>query len=207
MSSCWEARTIIGNARLYWAVSLRGHCVNVPHLPADLSPDWLLMTFLGHRHAKLFIYSKKKMPNANSLLDSMFPVPVPWVRVGITVLVSVSISWTVMMCYGHQHSLWYRNRPAVFLFVYVYMCVYVSVDIMHVTDMGHPWLLLRTWHVPTGYLVQKKKTTSSKLEKENKNVVDLCHKKWHDCSLFVDTGSLTAKGCTIAGFSLCSNTM
>lgn len=75
VSCCWEGRIIIGNIHLCRACGLGGHCVNALHLPADCSLDWLLMTFLGQRHVKLFIYSKKKIPNANSPLHQISPLP------------------------------------------------------------------------------------------------------------------------------------
>lgn len=161
VSSCYEDRIILGNARLCWAHSLRGHCVNAPHLPADLGSDWLLMTFLGHRHVKLFIYSKKSPMQIDPL--STLDFSSSWLCVSISVLVSVCFSWTGMMCCSHQQSLWYNNRAAVFLFVYACVCLYVSVCIL---CMWQIWdildLLLRKWHTPEGYNVQKESSANSK---------------------------------------------
>lgn len=60
MSCCCDGRNRKGNVHLCWAGSLGRQSVNASHFPADCSPDWLLMTFWGHRHDKLLIYLKKK---------------------------------------------------------------------------------------------------------------------------------------------------
>ncbi len=161
VSCCCKGRIIIGNARLCWARSLWGHCVNAPHLPADRSPDWLLMTFLGHRHAKLFIYSKK-FPMQIALSTSYFSSPPACVSAYLSPFLRLPLKRPWYVC-GHQQSLWYKNRAAVFVVcAWVCMCACVSVRFMHVTDMGHPWLLLRKWHTPTGYRAQKESSANSK---------------------------------------------
>lgn len=137
---------------LCWARSLRGHCVNAPHLPADCSPDWLLMTFLGHRHVKLFIYSKKKKSPMQIALSPLYiSLPPTQVRVGISVSVSASASWNSDDVLRSSAKLSDITAGQLFLlFTHVCVCVWVrvlcvSVRRMHVTDMGHPW---EKWHNP-----------------------------------------------------------
>ena len=146
MCCCWEGVFIIGNVPLCCARGLRGHCVNAAHLPADRSPDWLLMTFLGQRHVKLFIYSKIKSP-MQIALSTLDPPRPDCVSANKSVLVSVSLSRTRKICCGHQQSLWDKNRTAVF---FVYVCVCLCTRFLHVTDMGHPWLPWRKWHTAAG---------------------------------------------------------
>lgn len=116
---------------LCWARSLRGHCVNAPHLPADCSPDWLLMTFLGHRHVKLFIYSKKKkIPNANRPLSTLHLSP-PHSSACRHICLSFCVGllkqrWCAAVI---SKTLWYNSGAAVFV-VYACVCVCVGTRVM-----------------------------------------------------------------------------
>lgn len=162
---CWEDKNIIANVSLDWASSLRGHCVNAPHLPADLSPDWLLMTFLGHRHVKLFIYArkgkKKRIPGANSPFHPENVLPHD--------CVPTFPFWFLFLCperwwcvCSPQQSLWYMYTAVFYLFLCVFVCMYVSVCIFCTWQIWNILDLLRKWHTP--YRLRSWKRFFSKLQ-------------------------------------------
>lgn len=154
MCCCCDGRIIIGNARLCWAGSLGGHSVNASYFPADCSPDWLLMTFWGHRHVKLLIYWQKKSFPVKMALSTPFFLQPP--------LVSSNLHICLCFCIGLLNCddmLWSSakfttSEPGSCFAVKASVCVYVRVHFTHVTDMGQPWLLLR--HTPTGRLFSKR---------------------------------------------------
>lgn len=96
------------------------------------------MTFLGHRHVKLFIYAKKEIiPSANSPLQPRFCLLHDCV--GICVLVSVFVlsSGDVVAVISKVYDTGSRQ---LFSCLRAHLSVYVSVSgyFLHVTDMGHP---------------------------------------------------------------------